>query len=724
MASVAMRYFRSLLLCAALGLPAVALEKWTVDEILKTPRLEGAAISPDGRYVVYGMTVLSVAENRRLFDLYVAAADGSGTRRLTGDGHPKLSPGWSPDSRRVCYLADDAAGRKQVWCAAPDGAGPEQITFSPLEVRSFVWSPDASRLLYVAAEPDSPDKLAHQKEWGVVISPEESWPERGRLWLLIPGTREARRLTDGSALPAAPQWSPDGRLAAFLHGRPAQIHVLGASGSSPPRAVTRASPGVIFFAWSPGADRIAYIASEPEPEPYLNLFRRPVYRGSSSVWLLDAAAWTSRRVSPEEYPDLDRLLWSRDGSRLAFPARPPGSRLLRAAHPTLYVLTLADGSCLQAASELDLYRGAAGLNWSADDREIWFLNGERMGYNVFAADARTGRLRHVTSGQDCLTELSYTPEFRLAAFVRENSNLKPDIYVTTLPDWRPRRITDLTPQVRHFAWGPGEIIHYPSEGRRIEALLVKPPDFDPGRKYPLILVLHGGPAWYKKNDWRLEWEHHPIQAYAAEGYCLVFPNVRGSADYGVEFRLANFRDLGGGDARDALAAVDFLIRQGFIDESKLGVAGWSYGGFLVPAILTQTDRFKAAQFGAGISSFEAMYSRLSTVEWIIHENYGKRPWEDAQAHIQDSPLYSARKVRTPTLIQHGEDDPRCPVAGAILFYKALKYYGVPAVLEIYPKEGHAILSPLLRRRCLRRNLEWFNKWLKGDRTTSFEALFP
>jgi len=200
--------------------------------------------------------------------------------------------------------------------------------------------------------------------------------------------------------------------------------------------------------------------------------------------------------------------------------------------------------------------------------------------------------------------------------------------------------------------------------------------------------------------------------------------VRCSADYGLEFRLANVRDIGGGDYRDAMAAVDHLIRQGFIDENRLGVAGWSYGGYLVPAMLTKTNRFKAAQFGAGIPSFEAMYSRLSTVEWIVHENYGARPWESPQMQIQSSPLYSAWKVRTPVLIEHGEDDPRCPAGGSVLFYKALKSYGVPAVLEIYPKEGHGITGPLLRRRCLRRNLEWFNKWLKGDRNTSFERLFP
>jgi dipeptidyl aminopeptidase/acylaminoacyl peptidase len=173
-----------------------------------------------------------------------------------------------------------------------------------------------------------------------------------------------------------------------------------------------------------------------------------------------------------------------------------------------------------------------------------------------------------------------------------------------------------------------------------------------------------------------------------------------------------------------MAAVDYLVGQGFIDENAMGVTGWSYGGFLTPAIIGQTTRFKAAQFGAGIPSFEAMYSRLSTVEFIVHENYGPRPWEDPQMHVRSSPLYWAKNVTTPTLIEHGEDDPRCPVGGAILFYKALKFYGVPAVLEIYPKEGHGITGPLLHRRVLRRNLEWFNKWLKGDRTTSFETLFP
>ena len=708
------------LAAAGAGAP---LKKWTIDEILKVERLESPVISPDGRFVLYAMSGAVVAENRRVTDLYVVAADGSKTWPLTSDGLPKSSPRWSPDSRFVSFLAEDAGKRAQVWAVTLAGGPRVQLTASTLGVRSYAWSPDASHLAYLAAEPDSPEKIAHQKEWGIVISPEEVWPELGSLWVSEITSDRPRRLSGAMPMPASPQWSPDGSRIALLAGQPQQLHIADPAGGPPPQVVTAAAPGVHSFAWSPQGRSIAYVVSKEDPQPYANQFRRPAFFGTSSVWLVDTSSGKSRRLSRDEFPDLAELLWSRDGARLAFLAKPPGSQPDRRASPAMYIMSAEDGTARQAARGLDLLRGGLGMTWSAGDREIWFVNGERMGYNVFAADASTGELRHVTTGQDSITEVTYSADFKQAAFIRENANTKPDLYVTSLPEWKPRQITDLTPEVREFAWGPGEIIRHTSEGREIESLVVKPPDFNPSRKYPLILILHGGPTWYKKNDWRLEWEQHPIQAYAADGYCLLFPNVRGSADYGVEFRQANFRDLGGGDARDALAAVDHLIRQGFIDQNKLGVAGWSYGGFLVPAIITQTDRFKAAQFGAGIPSFEAMYSRLSTVEWIVHENYGKRPWEDAQAHIQDSPLYSAMKVKTPTLIEHGEDDPRCPVGGSVLFYKALKFYGVPTVLEIYPKEGHGIVGPLLRRRCLRRNLEWFNKWLKGDRTTSFEKVF-
>jgi dipeptidyl aminopeptidase/acylaminoacyl peptidase len=700
-----------------LSTAAYALQKWTIDEILKLKQIGNPVISPDGRYVLYSLNGSVPAENRQYSDLYVVTTDGRATYRLTSSDAPEVSPQWAPDSKCVSYVSND-----QVWCVAPTGGQPVQLTSSQRGVQSYSWSPDGARLLYVVSESKSKEQLAHEKEWGVVISPEEEWPARASLWVLELATKQARQLADGNFAPGSPQWSPDGSKLAFLNRQPPQIYLADPSRTGP-WPVTFSSP-VRSFAWSPDGKTIAYITATEDPPPYLNYFPRQVFLGAGRLWLLDVASGQFRRLTEHEYPGLSRLLWSRDSRQLAFLAKPPGTAKDRTAIEVMYVVSVPDGQLRSLAPGFDFHRGALGLTWSADSREIWFVNGERMGYNVFAIAAASGQVRHVTTGQDCITEVTYTKDFSTAAFLFENVNTKPDLYATKLPRWQGTRITDLNPEVRNFAHGPGEIIRYPSEGRQIEALLIKPPDFDPSRKYPLLLILHGGPTWYKKNDWRPEWEQHPIQAYAAEGYCLIFPNVRGSADYGPDFRQANFHDLGGGDFRDAMATVDYLIRQGFIDQNRLGVAGWSYGGFLTPAITTKTDRFKAAQFGAGIPSFEAMYSRLSTVEWIVHENYGKRPWEDSQMHIQYSPLYSAMKVKTPTLIEHGEDDPRCPVGGSILFYKALKSYGVPAVLEIYPKEGHGITGPLLRRRCLRRNLDWFNKWLKGDKTTSFEKLFP
>jgi dipeptidyl aminopeptidase/acylaminoacyl peptidase len=690
-----------------------ALEKWTIDEIIKLKRIENPLISPDGRHVLYALTGSVALENREYSDLWVTASDGSVTRQLTHSDAKETSPQWTPDSKWVSYIA---AG--QVWRVAPDGGEPKQVTSSARNIPWYAWSPDGSQLLYTVPEPKSAQQIAHEKNWGIVISPEEEWPEHSTLWVANLASKQVRKLTDGKAQPGSPQWSPDSRSVAFIEQK--QLCILDSATGS--RACVAGQ--VHSFAWSPDGKTIAYIAVREEDPPYVNYFPRQMYFGFGRLWLLDVATRKSRQLTRDEYQGLATVTWSRDSSKLVFLAKPPGSQGDRTAMEAMYILP-ADGSPIKSvAPGFDFLRGGIGITWTADNKEIWFLNGERMGYNVFGVDALSGKLRHVTTGQDVIGPASYTQDFQAAAYVRENVNTKPDLYVAKLPHWEARKISDINPEVRKFAQGPGEIVRYPSEGREIEALFIKPPDFDRSKKYPLLLIVHGGPTWYKKNDWCPEWEMHPIQAYAAQGYCLIFPNVRGSADYGREFRQANYHDLGGGDFRDAMAAVDYLIRQGFIDESKLGVAGWSYGGYLTPAIITKTDRFKAAQFGAGIPSFEAMYSRLSTVEFLVHENYGTRPWEDAQTQIQDSPLYSAMKVKTPTLIEHGEEDPRCPVGGSILFYKALKFYGVPAVLEIYPKEGHGISGPLLHRRCLHRNLEWFNKWLKGDTSTSFEKLFP
>jgi dipeptidyl aminopeptidase/acylaminoacyl peptidase len=435
-----------------------------------------------------------------------------------------------------------------------------------------------------------------------------------------------------------------------------------------------------------------------------------------------------KKMTEKPYPQLSSFKWSRDGNRLVFIANAPETADLKIYNRyiplRMYVLSVTDGTVKTIADGMDFFRGGENLTWSGNDAELWFTNGEGVGYNLFAVDVASGTPRYVTTGKDCVSLASFSNDFTKIAFIRQNVNVKPDIYISDIATWNPHRITDLNTWIKDYDNEDGEIITYQSEGWEIEALLIKPPGFSPDKKYPLLLITHGGPNWHKLNEWLPDWEQYPLKAFAAEGYVMLFPNFRGSANYGVDFIKTTHHDLGGMDFRDAMRGVDYLLEQGFIDEDNMGVCGWSYGGFLTPSIITQTTRFKAAQFGAGLPSIEGMYASLWTVERILHKAFDVRPWENAATHIQYSPLYYANKVKTPTLIQHGDKDPRCPVGGAVLFYKALKSYGVPTVLEIYPEMGHSITDPLLYKRILTKNLEWFNKWLKDDKSTSFETIFP
>ena len=747
-------------------LPLFGQKKWTIADILKVDQLSGISISPDGRYVLYTLSRKAVddtgysdlfisstdgSQSLRLTntkttevspqwspdskwilylsnsDLYVISSDGKKQIRLTDDKLTKTSPRWSPDSKWISYISDSKKSKvRQIWNIRSTGGKPVQLTKSNTSIQSYFWSPKRTHLCYITEETFAEEKLKYEKEWGVVISPEEkTWAKEETIWLKAIADEDATMLACGNIVSSMLKWSSDGNFIAFRYCEnescEPKLFLVDMSGDKKPKSVSETGYGVRFFSWSPDGKDIAYITAKENPPAYKNDFYPDIPLGPGSIWIYNDAKKISRKVTEQEYPRLSSFTWSPDSKNLLFFALPPETENEFRSLSEVFLIK-ADEEKVKSITSIDSYRGALSFKWIKGKNEVWFVKGDRMGSNIFALNLSDGKIRHITTGQDNIRSVTYSGS--LVAFTRENVNMKPDIYVTELSKWEPRRITDINPWVREFSHGHGEIITYRSEGWDIDALFIRPPDFDPSKKYPLLLITHGGPTWYKLNDWCPHWEMQPIHAYAAEGFCMVFPNVRGSDNYGLEFRDVNHHDLGGCDFRDALRAVDYLLEQGFIDEDKLGVCGWSYGGYLTPSIITQTNRFKAAQFGAGIPSLEAMYARMATVEQLIPKKFDKNPWEDAQMQIQYSPLYSAKKVKTPTLIQHGEEDPRCPVGGAILFYKALKFYKVPVVLEIYPEQGHGISDPLLLRRILNKNLEWFSKWLKGDTTTSFERLFP
>jgi len=258
-----------------------------------------------------------------------------------------------------------------------------------------------------------------------------------------------------------------------------------------------------------------------------------------------------------------------------------------------------------------------------------------------------------------------------------------------------------------------ELLRYRSpDGFDLEGLVVKPRNYEKGKRYPLLVIVHGGPAGVFNYAFTPRRGAYPVHAFAEQGYVIFLPNPRGSGNYGEKFRQANIKDWGYGDYRDIMQGVDELIKQGVADPERMGEMGWSYGGYMTSWIVTQTDRFKAVSMGAGLSNLISMYG-VTDIPEFSEAYFGGPPWEDMQGYLRSSAMNFVQNAKTPTLIQHGQEDRRVPISQGEEFYRALTARGVPVEMVVYPRQPHGIQEPRLIKDSLERNLAWFNKWVLG-----------
>jgi dipeptidyl aminopeptidase/acylaminoacyl peptidase len=280
--------------------------------------------------------------------------------------------------------------------------------------------------------------------------------------------------------------------------------------------------------------------------------------------------------------------------------------------------------------------------------------------------------------------------------------------------------------------GRTEVVRWRSaDGREIEGLLTYPVGFEKGKRCPLLLVIHGGPAGVftrtfiaspavATSSGRNSYSTYPLAALAAQGYAILRCNVRGSSGYGKTFRHANLGDWGGGDFQDLMTGVDHIIDQGIADPDRLGVMGWSYGGFMTAWVIGHTKRFKAASVGAGVTDLVS-FSGTADIASFLPSYFGGEPWDRPDAYREHSPIAHVQGIRTPTLILHGADDERVPISQGYELYNALKRQDCPVKMVVYPRAHHAIQEPKLLLDAMRRNLEWFEKYVPGSRSESTGA---
>jgi dipeptidyl aminopeptidase/acylaminoacyl peptidase len=486
----------------------------------------------------------------------------------------------------------------------------------------------------------------------------------------------------------------------------------------------------------------------------------------SHLWLIDVPADNAarlpepRRLTSGDTYTINTFNWSNDGSRIAFAAqRDPdlGSSNTSA----IYVVTVADASVKEIVN-------TPGPNsdpvWSPDDREIafgtvkdsaffYYLNGviavvpasggaprvitgnfdesaspvawtadgiyfaplDRTYAALRRVDPRSGAIERMSEPKSVAFNYSFARQANTVSFVSATDNTYPEVAVAELQPFRARTLTTMGAQLAPYRSAHRELVQWKStDGTPIEGVLVTPPGFDSTRKYPLLVVIHGGPTGVDRTVLGPD-RYYPIELFAAKGAVILRPNYRGSAGYGEKFRSLNVRNLGVGDYADVISGVDYLIARGFVDRTRVGSMGWSQGGYISAFITTSSTRFRAVSVGAGISDWMTYYVNTDIHPFTRQYLHGT-PWSDPEIYRKTSPIAYINSARTPTLIQHGGNDKRVPIPNAYELYQGLRDRHVPVRMVVYPGFGHGIDKPKQQRSVMQENLDWFGRYIWGEQS--------
>jgi dipeptidyl aminopeptidase/acylaminoacyl peptidase len=596
-------------------------------------------------------------------------------------------------------------------------------------------SPDGQRVCFVVSEPPK----------GAI---------RGRhIWMLDVRSREVRRFTNSAKSEYSPRWSGDGKMLAFLSDREdsSQIYLMPADGGEAVK-LTEGKNAVRSFEWSPDGKQIAFLAPDPKSEAEEKKEKdkddaRVVDRDDKQarLWLIDVEPKKVRQVTPGPWR-ISEAQWTPQGDRIIISAtdHPESDQDIN----RIYAVAVADGAMKEIASPRgpfgsirvspdgksltysaaridgpsphDVYMqpiegGAArNLTGSSLDRPvsnvIWRADGSLISVaqtgsrSQFCVISQDGKVAQVAAGGVHPTP-SFDQRGTLLAFVGESATDAPELWLSN-SEAGPAKATRINESWSQVPLIKPEQVRYKSfDGTEIEALLLKPRGYVEGTKVATVVLVHGGPT----SVWSDSFEPWG-QLLAARGYAVFYPNIRGSAGYGHRFLELNRGDWGGGDFKDVMAGVDFLISRGIADPNRLGIGGWSYGGYMAAWAITQTRRFKAAVSGAGMSDLATEFGTEDGPaydEWF----YGL-PYEKPEGFAKSSPMTYVKNARTPTLILHGENDRTDPIGQSQMLYRALKRYGVESEFVVYPREPHGLQEEKHLIDRLNRIVRWFDAHLK------------
>jgi dipeptidyl aminopeptidase/acylaminoacyl peptidase len=631
----------------------------TIDQLISLKRVGSPAISPNGQWVAYTVRETNWDDNSYHTEIWLADVKTGDVRQLTSNTKKSsTSPAWAPDSSKLAF-ATDRDEKRQIYLIDPRGGEARKLTSAEEGVGGFAWAPDGKSIAYTSTEPKTDADKDREKKFGEFDVFGENY-RMSHLWVFEIGAQKSRRLTSGAFTVGSFDWSPDSTQIAFDH----RINPANTSGPTADISVVTVADGRV---------------------------RKLVDQAGSDA----------------------NPTWSPDGMRIAFSSAM--SRPFSFLNNTLAVIPASGGSIVSLTDAFDENTGI--VDWNRGG--LFFSASQRTASYLFSIDPATKAIKKYTPSEQWIgSGFSLTPDGQWAAFTAADGSTLGEIYVAPVATaLKPRKLTDMTAQVAGWTKSTLEVISWKSQdGAAIEGVLHKPAGFQPGRKYPLLVVIHGGPTATSRPTAFSSTGIYPIDIWTAKGALVLEPNYRGSAGYGEAFRSLNVRNLGVGDAWDVLSGIDHLITQGIADPDRVGAMGWSQGGY-ISAYLTTHDsaRFKAVSVGAGISNWMTYYVNTDITQFTRH--YLKAtPWDDPEIYAKTSPMTYIKQAKAPTLIQHGSNDLRVPTPNAFELYRGLQDVGVPSKLIIYKGFegiGHGPSKPKSSRALMQHNLEWFDKYIFG-----------
>jgi dipeptidyl aminopeptidase/acylaminoacyl peptidase len=410
----------------------------------------------------------------------------------------------------------------------------------------------------------------------------------------------------------------------------------------------------------------------------------------------------------------DSPLFSPDGKSIAITVSDNPPRWAQSG--VIQIFSTSGGQPKSLAASFDGQPSVAG--WSADSNRIYFSEAKGTGTQLYVIDVGANRIDEIKSTLSVLGGFSLNRSGTTFGFIRQTSDTPAEVFVSSVNDFAPVQISRVNADLKLPAIGRTELIRWKSkDGRDVEGLLTYPVGYQTGQRVPLILNIHGGPAGVFLQTFLGGRGVYPLATFSSRGYAILRPNPRGSSGYGVEFRRANTKDWGFGDYQDLMTGVDRVIEMGVADPDRLGVMGWSYGGFMTSWVVTQTNRFKAASAGAPVTNLMS-FNGTADIPAFIPDYFGGQFWEVLDLYQKHSPMFNVKTVTTPTMIQHGEADVRVPISQGYEFYNALKVKGVPTRMLVLPRQPHGPTEPKMQLAAMNANLEWFEKYIGAKSHTS------